>query len=75
MWRFAMRWWLPFVGVAGGSLAALSVSGSRNLSRRPRRGSPAAIERTPRRPSRRPQTRKATEGVDNPSSRMLNAIP
>lgn len=31
MWRFATRWWLPFVGVVGGSLAVFLLSGSRDL--------------------------------------------
>lgn len=31
MWRFATRWWLPFVGVVGGSLAGLSLGGYRDL--------------------------------------------
>lgn len=31
MWRFGMRWWLPFVGVVGGLLAVLSLGGDRDL--------------------------------------------
>lgn len=31
MWRFAMRWWLRYVGGADGSLAVLSLGGDRDL--------------------------------------------